>query len=208
MQKVARSSLRDAEYNPRVLADSERRKLRAGLKKHGMVAPITWNKRTGHVVGGHQRLAQLDALAGTANYALNVAVIDVDEMREKEINLLLNNPDAQGDWNMEKLADLLRLDKLDLAGAGFDEADVYRLFGDSITRQADRATINTLADQLKGIQETFTKMAGEAAGDEYYLVVIFRDQEHCDKFIELAKLPENRYQSGTDLMRLCGFTEG
>jgi hypothetical protein len=78
-----RSQLKAAPYNPRILSEAAKRKLRTGLKKHGLVAPLTFNKRTGNMVGGHQRLDQLDALAGTANYELDVAVIDVDEVREK-----------------------------------------------------------------------------------------------------------------------------
>src|SRR3954470_5459218 len=68
MVKMHRSQLKGAPYNPRILTEAARRKLRTGLKKHGMVAPPTWNETTGNVVGGHQRLDGLDALAGTANY--------------------------------------------------------------------------------------------------------------------------------------------
>jgi hypothetical protein len=49
-----------------VINDNEKRKLRAGIAKHKMVMPPVWNKRTGNLVGGHQRMASLDALAGGA----------------------------------------------------------------------------------------------------------------------------------------------
>lgn len=44
---VHRSELKNAPYNPRTLSEAQKRKLRAGIKRHGVVAPITWNKRTG-----------------------------------------------------------------------------------------------------------------------------------------------------------------
>src|SRR5689334_18110966 len=81
---VRRSELKGAPYNPRQLGESEKRKLAKGLKRHGLVAPITWNARTGFVVGGHQRLTIMDSIVGKGDYTLNVARIDVDEAREKE----------------------------------------------------------------------------------------------------------------------------
>ena len=35
VEEVHRSQLKNAPYNPRVLTDSQRRRLAAGLKKHG-----------------------------------------------------------------------------------------------------------------------------------------------------------------------------
>ena len=51
-----------AEYNPRKdlkPGDEEYEKLRKSLEQFGYVEPIIWNSRTGHVVGGHQRLKVL-----------------------------------------------------------------------------------------------------------------------------------------------------
>jgi len=126
---MKRSELKSAAYNPRVINDTEKKKLRAGLKKHKMVQPPTWNKRSGILVGGHQRLSQLDVLAGGKDYELQVAVIDVTEAEEKEINILLNNSMAQGTWDLPKLEDLLRDPGIDIFGTGFDQLDVERLFG-------------------------------------------------------------------------------
>ena len=80
---IHRSTIKGAPYNPRRLGEAEKRKLRAGLKKHGLIgASLIINERTGNLVGGHQRLESLDALAKTANYDIAVTVIDVDENRE------------------------------------------------------------------------------------------------------------------------------
>jgi hypothetical protein len=41
-------------------------------------------------------------------------------------------------------------------------------------------------------------------GRRLYLVVVFSSYEQCGEFLEKAGLPHNRYQSGDDIMRLCG----
>jgi len=202
--QIARSQLVDAPYNPRLIGEAEKRKLKAGLKKHGLVAPITWNARTGHIVSGHQRIKLLDALAGSPDYELTVARIDVDEAREKELNILLNNPNAQGDWDMERLNELLRLPDLDLQGAGFDHADVYRLFGESSL--ADRGdALDELAEKVREFRDRYQelfKRSAQRQSTDFYMVVVFRDAEQLSTFLQEHGLPDNRYQSGEEIMRL------
>lgn len=51
--------LKAAEYNPRKdlrPGDAEYEKLKRSIQEFGYVEPVIWNKRTGTVVGGHQRL--------------------------------------------------------------------------------------------------------------------------------------------------------
>ena len=79
---INRADIKNAEYNPRIMDKEAKKRLKAGLKKHGLVSTLTWNKRTGNLVGGHQRLEQLDALEKNKDYSLDVCVIDVDEAEE------------------------------------------------------------------------------------------------------------------------------
>ena len=84
------------------------------------------------LVGGHQRLRELDTLHDSDEYELTVAEIDVDEEAEREINVGLNNPSMMGEYDFFLLEDMAKLDgpnKLDLAKAGFDPAEIYTLFG-------------------------------------------------------------------------------
>src|ERR1700676_2040064 len=93
MVEMKRSDLASAPYNPRIMGDQEKARLKLILGRHGMVQPPTWNKRSaekgwpagsqGVIVGGHQRLSQLDSLHGSTNYTLQVAVIDVEDTAEK-----------------------------------------------------------------------------------------------------------------------------
>lgn len=105
LQEIDIKKLNKAAYNPRI-------ELKAGMKDYdalyasveqfGQVEPIVWNKRTGNVVGGHQRLTVLTDMG--AEKALCV-VVDLSEEDEKVLNLSLNK--IKGEWDYDKLQDLL-----------------------------------------------------------------------------------------------------
>ncbi len=206
--EMPRSALKNAEYNPRVMTDIEMRKLKTAIRKHGFVEPPIWNKRTGNLVSGHQRMRIRDTLAKEAglpkDYSVRVAVIDVDETRERELNVLMNNPEAQGSWDLEKLASLFEQDKIDAASAGFDQADVYRLFG-AAPLSGNVAAIEEIANKFRERQDQFdaARASGRAKdSDDFYLVVVFESQPAVEEFVERLGLPDNRYQDGRTLARL------
>jgi len=127
VERVARSQLRNAPYNPRRIDEHAKAKIRANLERVGLVSPPTWNKRTGNLVGGHQRLSILDALSGEPDYLLDVAVVDLDDHEERAQNLFLNNGSAQGWWDEEALGAMLK-EMPGLADlGGFDPADLAGL---------------------------------------------------------------------------------
>lgn len=100
--ELNRSAIHFADYNPRKLPEESRKTLKRGIRKFGLVGGIVVNKRTGlTVVSGHQRLTVMDELQKYPenDYRLRVDVIDVDEKQEKELNILMNNPNAQGSWD-------------------------------------------------------------------------------------------------------------
>ena len=207
IERVHRDQLKSAPYNPRVISDGAKARLKMGLKRHGSVEPVVWNKRTGNIVGGHQRITALDSLAGTSNYLLDVSVIDVDESREKELNVLLNNPDAQGDWDLDKLADIFKDKTLEVSGTGFDVADIYRLFGDSplLEHDADLEEYNSRVDKAREGFQAARQMVLERDSNWFYVVVIFQSIYDLDDFLDKANLPAGRWQSGADFRRLLSF---
>ena len=123
---VHRSEVVEADYNPRTITESAKKKLRKFLRTNGLWAPLIWNKQTGNLVSGHQRLTAMDSVLGTSDYELTVSVIDVDEKTEVTGNVFLNNPSAQGDWDYETLGQLHELfpDISYTADFGFDQAEV------------------------------------------------------------------------------------
>ncbi len=122
-------ALKPAPYNPRKAlkpTDPAYRKLRASLEEFGLVEPLIWNELTGRVVGGHARLGILKEL-GVAE--VPVSVVRLDEAREKALNVVLNNHEAQGRYDTAKLADLLtELEDLpELPLTGFDASVLANL---------------------------------------------------------------------------------
>ena len=106
-----------------------RAKLRDNIKRRGLLEPLIINTRTGHLLSGHQRLEALDYInRGKGDYELHAAFVDLDEKTEREQNIFLNNPSAQGDWDVEKLRAMLP--EIDSASAGFSSFDLQLLFDD------------------------------------------------------------------------------
>lgn len=130
LQKLAVDRLIPADYNPRKElkpGDPEFEKLTRSLTEFGYVEPVIWNKTTGNVVGGHQRLTALKHLGHTE---VDCVVVELDEVREKALNIALNK--ISGDWDEAKLA--LVIADLDIADfdaelTGFDEKEIQQLIG-------------------------------------------------------------------------------
>jgi ParB-like chromosome segregation protein Spo0J len=127
-EMVARSALSEHPRNPRKMTDAARKKLDSGLDRYGLLAPILVNRRTGHVVGGHQRLAWLDAKNQGKEYELQVSYCDIPEQEELTVGALLNNPSAQGEWDIEKLETIFDDGSLNAINAAFDEKELNKLF--------------------------------------------------------------------------------
>jgi hypothetical protein len=98
------ADLKPAAYNPRTISKEQLAGLRASISRFGFVEPIVFNERTGNVVGGHRRLEVLQAENATAT---DVVVVDLDDLDERALNVALNNPHIQGDFDMEALERLL-----------------------------------------------------------------------------------------------------
>ncbi len=126
IERLPVGRLNPAPYNPRVdlqPGDREFEKLRRSIGEFGLVEPLVWNERSGHLVGGHQRLKVLLA-QGVAE--VEVSVVDLSPEREKALNLALNK--VQGAWDPLRLADLLEelsdLPEFDMDLTGFDGVDI------------------------------------------------------------------------------------
>lgn len=111
IEKKKLSDLKPAPYNPRIdirKDDETYQKLRRSIKKYGLVEPIVWNEKSGYVVGGHQRVTVLNDL----DYKeIEVVVVNLSPNDEKALNIALNK--IVGDWDMDKLNDILEELKFD-----------------------------------------------------------------------------------------------
>ncbi|VEI13862.1 site-specific DNA-methyltransferase [Trueperella bialowiezensis] len=124
------SELKPADYNPRKdlqPGDAEYEKLKRSLTEFGYVEPVIWNQTTGNVVGGHQRLKVLEDLGHTT---VDCVIVELDETREKALNVALNK--ISGAWDEDKLALLiadLDASDFDVELTGFDDAEIQTLIG-------------------------------------------------------------------------------
>jgi DNA modification methylase len=94
-------ALAAAPFNPRTISPEALAGLGESVKRFGLLQPVIWNKRTGHVVGGHQRVK---ALAAQGVVETDVVVVDLDETTEKAANLALNSPAISGEFTADALA--------------------------------------------------------------------------------------------------------
>lgn len=136
--------LTPAPYNPRVdLApgDPEYDALVRSITELGYALPLVWNRRSGYVVGGHQRLKVLTDLGYTS---LPVVPVDLDDTDERRLNLALNK--IEGRWNDDRLATLLEgLEDTgqDITITGFTDQQF-----DDLLRRVDQAQATTFLDGL------------------------------------------------------------
>lgn len=121
-------ALRGADYNPRKITEQELASLRQAMEVFGDLGGITFNRRTGNLVGGHQRVKTLDPEWNIIFYPITSAEemktgtirrgwietpfgglsfreVDWDEKIERAANLAANK--HGGSWDDKKLADLL-----------------------------------------------------------------------------------------------------
>lgn len=114
------STLEPAEINPRKISDEEMERLQASLAQWGMVEPLVLNKRTGRLVGGHQRLAAAASLGWTE---VPVLYVDLSDEDAAALNLALNK--LGGDWDKPALGRVLEaLEPWLVELAGFDPDDL------------------------------------------------------------------------------------
>ena len=133
IEKKNTADLLPADYNPRKdlkPGDPEYEKLKRSLEQFGYVEPVIWNKATGRVVGGHQRLKVLIDMGITE---VECVVVDLPDDKEKALNIALNK--ISGDWDKDKLAVLiadLQGTAFDVSLTGFDAAEIDDLFKDTL----------------------------------------------------------------------------
>lgn len=128
--KTAIMDLKDinpAKYNPRVPlkpGDQEWDALKNSLDRFGVATPLVVNETTGNLVSGHQRLAVLKQSGETR---VEVVLIQMDEDKEKLLNVALNK--IEGEWDEEKLKELFdEVDDEDIKFTGFTEEDIEALY--------------------------------------------------------------------------------
>lgn len=205
IRTISRMLIANAKYNPRTIDPAAKRKLRKSLEKFGLAGTPVWNQATGNLVGGHQRISLLDDIEGTDDYQIDVSVVTLSEKKEKELNIMLNNQSAMGQWDVDKIE--LLLPEIDIASAGFEAVDLEMMFADAgkdstfldslytaeglqVTQQAQNA-VNEALDESDAAKEAmlqrrkdFKDKAAQQNDSGYMVTMVFSDSGKCAEFLE------------------------
>jgi len=153
--------LKPNEKNPRRITKREMQKLIRSITEFGFVDPIIVNKnkaRYNVIIGGHQRVEAAKKLKLTE---VPVTYVDMNEEKEQLLNIALN--EISGEWDDDKLLELLKeLEErgVDLTLTGFDEP----ILDEILAR-------NRMADKEKDIDKTpiLPEKPKSKPGDVYIL---------------------------------------
>lgn len=144
IQKISLNKINPATYNPRrdlKPDDSEYKQLLKSIDEYGCVQPLIWNKRTGNLVSGHQRLKILQAKGIKEAY---VSIVDLPPEKEKALNIALNK--ISGDWDHDKLRllldDLSKVPDFDVELTGFELPDIENMLADILNDSDSESNFN------------------------------------------------------------------
>lgn len=170
------ADLHDAPWNPRAIPPENLAALRESMRRWGVVQEVVVNRRTGTVVGGHQRLKVLRE-EGAAE--VPVAWVDLDETDERALNISLNSRTLEGEWtpNLSGLLDEIGAALPDLSKAlRFDELradvgvfDVAPADGAPALKDGDRSPIQQMTftvhdTQADTVREALTSARSAGGG--------------------------------------------
>lgn len=201
---IHRSDIKNAPYNPRVIGEGARKRLKKGLRKFGLVETLVWNKRTGNLVSGHQRLSIVDELEKSKDYEITVSAIDVDEKDEMALNVQLNNASMMGEFDIDGLISMADAGA-DIDNFGFSESDKEILFGDS--EYAERFIDNSAVEESKGIlrdikkdRKNFVDKLKSDNEASFYFTVVCEDMEQREKLLKKMGVPFSEEFISADLL--------
>lgn len=183
IQKIPASRLNVAAYNPRKdlkPGDREYEKLKRSISEFGYVEPVIWNRQTGNVVGGHQRLK---VLVDLGQREIDCVVVNLDLQQEKALNIALNK--IQGDWDEGKLASLMAefdASAFDVSLTGFDAEEVDALLNKFYSHEATEDDFDVTA---------YASDAPEAYNDQEYAWVSAY-AAHAFQFVKRLTREERR----------------
>jgi hypothetical protein len=105
------SSINPSPYNPRTHTQQELQAVKNSLKEFGFVEPLIINKKTKNLVGGHLRLKAAKELGLKK---VPVFKVNLDETKEKTLNIVLNSHTVQGSFEENLLSSLLEEIKIEI----------------------------------------------------------------------------------------------
>lgn len=175
MKAPSVKSIKPAPYNPRKITEHGAKGLKTSMEKFGDISGITWNKRTGNLISGHQRWNELTAKFNDLSlehthedrFSINskeightgfdIRIVDWDEATERAANISANNHAVGGEWETEllhTLMDEIKTSDGDLfKDLNFDilESDLKLDFNDQWDSDMDEDSLGGGSGHLNGL---------------------------------------------------------
>ncbi|QDU88388.1 hypothetical protein Pla175_17640 [Pirellulimonas nuda] len=142
--------------NPRKISDEAKRALRASLRRFGDLSGITFNRTTGELVAGHQRIEQLraeygdeprleHAADGSASLTLGgnrfaVRIVEWSRAKQRAANVAANNQRMQGAFTDDLASFLLEVEAEateEMPGV-FDDLLLADMMGDGLLAEDEK----------------------------------------------------------------------
>lgn len=205
--EINRSQIEPAKYNPRKISEEAKKKLKANIKRMGVMGGIVWNKRSGRLVGGHQKLMILDELqkydreTKENDYTIRVEAVDLSDQEEIEQNIFLNNKNAQGEFDNDILSTLLN--DIEVKNTGLDDFDLNLLGFELPSFDIDEVEPEPLEEikpkskeekkeDIKAKKEASTEKAVNTAREgNTYVMLSFNDYQGKEEFMKRFDLDSN-----------------
>ena len=185
--ELKRSQIHPADYNPRKISNEGKSALKRSIKNFGVLGGIVVNRRTGNtIVSGHQKVYILDILNDypDKDYSLRVEVVDYDEKKEKEANCALNSPNVGGEYDYDKLREIIP--DIDYKDAGLTEEDLDIIGVDfNFQTEEENAITGELDDLMAPVRE------------EHQAEVVQRQAERAEKVAHMKQVKEEVKQAAT-----------
>lgn len=242
-EPIERSKIKLVAYNPRTIDPYTKQKLRESIRKYGnlrgdvvsLVEPPIWNRSTGNLVGGHQRIGCLDELKDGKNYRVMCTVVEADALTEKKLNVVLNNPALRGEFDPEKLGalieDIRSVDtKFDVeADIGFGEIELEGIlagtqYGEMFTASEDQAAVLEQVSEIAKVnpktgltpqetaklnREKMREKHKEENDVETYVVINCTTRDECAAIAKaLGAQPDDKFLEGRRVMHKLGIAVG
>lgn len=194
------SDLAAWDRNPRTIDGESAAGLQRSMQSFGDIAGITYNRRNGRLVSGHQRVDRLRSqcplnvdpeitlLTATQGVLLigeqqwPVRIVDWDEETHARANVAANNPQTQGDFDQLGLGNLLQ----DLAGDELFHALRFDALAEDMPQLVGEAAAGGRRDDGTLIPE----MECQPYEHYDYVLVVSKTAQQWNRLVELLELPE------------------
>ena len=229
-REILRSEIKLADYNPRSIDPIARRKLRESIERNGLAETLIWNEQTGHLIGGHQRIDILDEMYAGTDYLVPVSVADVSPIRERELNIAMNNTTAMGDLDFAKMELMFRDQGVSPFDAGLDLLDLQSVFPtETVTellqqygRFDDLESLNRLAEipgtpppdtiqqaaldimDIKAARKKHQSGSREDLRSDHIVVMVFDTPTQAQDWLVALNLPNQPFFMAGDVLTALG----